>query len=92
MTRDRWLHAIGSAATGDVSIFYLIHTKKPRFVGRVVRRTEPVRGPVVPIDSEFALGDFDWIDRAPIGDQRARLMTEAIIEISVLQRASTTRH
>ena len=71
---DRWL-----MAEGPTKRSYLVHTQHPRFIAEIVGRktTRGDQNPIVGLDNDCALINFNWFDPRPNGDQLHDLLNDA---------------
>jgi hypothetical protein len=80
INHDRWL-----MAEGPTKRSYLVHTQHPRFIAEIVdrRTTNGDHNPIVGLDKDCALINFNWFDPRPHGDQLHDLLkdaTDAVLE------------
>ena len=73
---------IGTAAPGsdEAAPEYLVHTRRPRFICRVVDEIED-GAPLSAFaynDGDWTLCDFHWLDRAPESEELSQLLKRAM--------------
>ena len=79
-----WIIGTEAHGTDEKAAEYLIHTRRPRFIARIVDATDPADDTAPPgglewTDEDWSLSNFQWIDEQPrdsigLGDLMRRAM------------------
>ncbi len=88
--RDEWIVGDGPRTASRARREYIVHTRPPRFIARVVALDELTDGPEPdedPVDTETGVAyqalpetlicEIEWLDPVPRGPELARLMEAA---------------
>ena len=81
-TNDEWIRGDGLDLTNEPSRAYLVHTRTPRFIARLIEGEEaPAVGRALRIDAASYLNDVAWLDPEPAArgvDELVRAAADAL--------------